>query len=244
MPNELIPNTISFPFDGERMGLYPDGFPKSDRDFYARHWAEYFASVVGNGVFPKPEIGLTVRAGDGMTVLVDKGRAWINGYYHHNYQTKELTVDPADELPRIDRIVARWGIVRREIYLYVLKGEPSETPTPPELVRDEYIYDLCLAEMTLPANATETAQIDIRDTRLESDLCGLVVAAIQNVDFTTFSLQFHAWFEYIQGLLSGDALTSLANEVIAIWEQLSFVHRNALNMSTFQNMIINGNMPR
>ena len=37
-----------------------------DRTYKAEDWAEYFASFIGNGVFPVPSTGLQVVANDGM----------------------------------------------------------------------------------------------------------------------------------------------------------------------------------
>lgn len=52
-----------------------------DRVYRAEEWAEYFASFIGNGVFPVPSTSLQVVAGSGMAVAVKTGKAWINGYF-------------------------------------------------------------------------------------------------------------------------------------------------------------------
>ena len=54
-----------------------------DRVYRAEEWAEYFASFIGNGVFPVPSSGLQVVAGSGMAVTVKTGKAWINGYFRN-----------------------------------------------------------------------------------------------------------------------------------------------------------------
>ena len=51
-----------------------------DRKYKAEDWAQYFASLIGNGVFPQPSTGLQVVAGESMDVTVHAGNAWINGY--------------------------------------------------------------------------------------------------------------------------------------------------------------------
>ena len=64
-----------------------------DRTYKAEDWAEYFASFIGNGIFPVPSTGLQVVAGSGMNVTVRAGKAWINGYFYQN--TGDLTVQLA-----------------------------------------------------------------------------------------------------------------------------------------------------
>ena len=46
-----------------------------DRVYCAEEWAEYFASFIGNGVFPVPSTSLQVVAGSGMAVAVKTGKA-------------------------------------------------------------------------------------------------------------------------------------------------------------------------
>lgn len=43
-----------------------------DRVYRAEEWAEYFASFIGNGVFPVPSTSLQVVAGSGMAVAVKR----------------------------------------------------------------------------------------------------------------------------------------------------------------------------
>ena len=52
-----------------------------DRRYKAEEWAAYFASFIGNGVFPLPSFGLQVVADSGMNVVLHPGKAWINGYF-------------------------------------------------------------------------------------------------------------------------------------------------------------------
>ena len=69
-----------------------------DRTYKAEDWAEYFASFIGNGVFPVPSTGLQVVANDGMKLNVKTGKAWINGYFYFN--TGDLAVELPAQLRR------------------------------------------------------------------------------------------------------------------------------------------------
>ena len=85
-----------------------------DRTYKAEDWAEYFASFIGNGVFPVPSTGLQVVANDGMKLNVKTGKAWINGYFYFNTGNLAVELDTADgQLNRIDRVVVRWDLTNR-----------------------------------------------------------------------------------------------------------------------------------
>ena len=100
-----------------------------DRVYRAEEWAEYFASFIGNGVFPVPSTSLQVVAGSGMAVAVKTGKAWINGYFYYNTSDLPVTLATADGvLNRIDRIVVRWDLTERKISVAVKSSAPACTP--------------------------------------------------------------------------------------------------------------------
>ena len=77
-----------------------------DRTYKAEDWAEYFASFIGNGVFPVPSTGLQVVANDGMKLNVKTGKAWINGYFYFNTGDLAVELDTADgQLNRIIQLL-------------------------------------------------------------------------------------------------------------------------------------------
>lgn len=171
-----------------------------DRKYDAKSFAEYFASFIGNGVFPKPSTSLQVMANDDMTVTVKPGKAWINGYILINDDDYILQIEPADGvLNRIDRIVARYDIANREIRLEVKKGTFASSPIAPELQRDSDAYELGLADIYVKAGATSISQADITDLRLNSELCGVVHGLIEQVDTTTLFAQYQAWYQQTTG---------------------------------------------
>lgn len=166
-----------------------------DRVYRAEEWAEYFASFIGNGVFPVPSNNLQVVAGSGMVVTVKAGKAWINGYFYYNTGDLSLTLPVADGvLNRIDRIVVRWDLTERLISVVVKSSTPSASPTPPALQRDADAYELCLADITTGAGVTAISQAVITDRRLDPSLCGVVAGVVDQIDTTAFNAQLQAWF--------------------------------------------------
>lgn len=155
-----------------------------DRKYDASRFAEYFASFIGNGVFPD---SLQVISNNNMTVTVKSGKAWINGYIMINDADYILNINAADGvLNRIDRIVLRFDVVDREIRLEVKQGTFAGTPVAPALQRDSDVYELCLADISVVAGAINISQGNILDTRLISNLCGKVDTLIAG-DFLSLS---------------------------------------------------------
>lgn len=172
-----------------------------DRTYKAEDWASYFASFIGNGVFPVPSTGLQVVVNDGMTVTVKAGKAWINGYFYTNTSDLSITLATADgQLKRIDRIVIRWDLTNRTISAQVKSSAFSASPTAPPLQRDADIYELALADILVPAGATAITQGNITDQRLNTELCGVVAGVVQQIDTTAFNTQLQAWFEEYKDL--------------------------------------------
>ncbi len=150
-----------------------------DRKYDASKFAEYFASFVGNGVFPNPANNLQVMSNDDMTVTVKAGKAWIDGYIMINDDDYILNIDAADGvLNRIDRVVARLDIVDREIRIEVKKGTFASSPVAPSLQRDADAYELALADILVSAGVVGIVTDKITDLRDNSDLCGKVDSLI------------------------------------------------------------------
>jgi len=200
-----------------------------DRKYDASRFAEYFASFIGNGVYPNPSSGLQVTANDDMTVTVKAGQAWINGYFLVNDDDYNLQIDAADGvLSRIDRVVARYDTEDREIRLEVKKGTFASSPVAPALQRDADAYELALADVYVANGVTSITQANITDQRLNTSLCGIVHGTVDQVDTTTlftqytqgFELQkdefeqaFMSWFATVQDILDDEAAGNLLNMI-------------------------------
>ena len=173
--------------------IIKDGRP--DRVYKAEDFALYFGTFIGNGVFPKPSTGLQVLENDNMSVKVSKGYGWINGYMYYNTGNHVIKIDPADGvLNRIDRIVLRLDFSARDIHLDILKGEPATKATAKELTRNEDIYELGLADVAVNKGIIKIIQANITDTRLNTELCGIVHGIIDQVDTTSIFNQFQSWY--------------------------------------------------
>ncbi len=176
-----------------------------DRTYRAEDWAEYFASFIGNGVFPVPSTGLQVVVDNGMNLLLKAGKAWINGYFYNNTSDLTITIGTADgQLNRIDRIVVRWDLTNRIISAEVKSSAYSASPTAPALQRDADIYELALADVYVGAGVTTITQSNITDQRLNNSLCGVVAAVVDQIDTEAFNTQLQAWFAEYQSLSAAE----------------------------------------
>ena len=182
-----------------------------DRKYQASDYAEYFNSLITNGVFPNPSTNLQVLSNNDMTVTLSAGRAWINGYIYINDSDLIAPVEVADGvLKRIDRVVIRFDTIGRAIYADIKKGVFASNPVAPTLQRDADLWELGIADISIVNGATSITQANITDLRLNTDLCGYVNSLIQ-ADTTAIFNQYEAWYTSKQNAYDGD-FTSWTNE--------------------------------
>lgn len=174
-----------------------------DRVYKAEDWAWYFATFIANGVFPKPSDGLQVIAYSGMEIKVNAGYAFINGYAYRNPASQTITLDTAEGAQnRVDRVVVRWDLPQRDIYLAVLKGTPSAKPQATAVTRTTEIWELALADIYVGKGVTAIRTANITDQRFNSSVCGIVKGTVEEIDASVLTKQFTDFFSiYSQAVL-------------------------------------------
>lgn len=183
-----------------------DGDRAKDAGFFGR----YFASFIGNGVFPNPSNNFQVFANNDMTITIRKGNAWINGVYCYDDFDYTASLDIADGvLNRIDRVVLRLDVIDREIKLLVKKGTFASSPVAPTLQRDSDAYELGIADIRVNKGVTRITQANITDTRYNKSLCGIVHGVVDQVDTTTLFNQYQSWYSQSTGQAELDIDTML-----------------------------------
>lgn len=199
-----------------------------DRMWKAEDFTSYFASFIGNGVFPDPSTTLQVVEHDEMKTIIKPGKCWINGYYGWNKNDYVLQHDIADGvLKRIDRIVLRWDIEERRILPHLKKGAYGNVPVAPALQRNADVYELALADVFIDAGATEITQSNITDTRLNNELCGLMHNPVYQVDTTDLYNQYlDFWNNWRTGKMD-------EFEQFLIDSQSDFDEQTAMNQQEF-----------
>lgn len=158
-----------------------------DRALGSADFASYYANFLSNGVFQNIANSLQVKASESpnMQITVKKGNANINGYAYMLREEKKLTLKTANnQSDRIDTVVLRWSLMQRAIEIAVKENTK-------ELERNESIYELKLAEITIRKSSAYVYQGDIEDVRGDSSVCGFV-SVNNEIDTTDLLEQFNA----------------------------------------------------
>ncbi|CAB1243781.1 conserved protein of unknown function [Ruminococcaceae bacterium BL-6] len=200
---------------------------KPDRTYKAEDWDRHLKDLISNGIFAGGTNLQVTADGSGMSVVLDIGAAWINGKHYLNDQAITFPIDAADgTLNRADRIVIRLDTAGRYIRAQYKKGTFASTAVPPDLQRDADGWELCLADVSIPAGTTAITQALITDTRLDNDVCGIVTGLIDQVDTSTFYDQiasdlqhfrstneadFTAWVNGLKDILDDETAGNLLN---------------------------------
>lgn len=151
-----------------------------DRKYNADRFASRFADLISNGIVITgggvigTELQVSVVAGT-MKTSVNLGKANINGYFVEVYDSAvELTHTAADATnPRIDRVVLELNLTDdvRAIEVKIVNGTAAASPVPPALVQTSTVYQLSLAQVSVPANVVSLPTDGVTDERLTQ--CGL-----------------------------------------------------------------------
>lgn len=186
----------------------------NDRVYDASEVANFLSKFFTNGVFNN---SLAVSSNDNMTVSVAIGSANINGYAYENTEVLTLDIDEADStLSRIDSVICRLDLTNRQITTMILQGNYANTASQPNITRTGNIYDLRLANVSVPAGATRITADMITDTRFGSD-CGNVVGTVQQIDttdvFNQYETYFNNWFKTLEDELSENQAGNLQNQI-------------------------------
>lgn len=209
---------ISFPF-----GSVKDADGRPDRAYKQQDFANYFSQFISNGVYPNPSNGLKIESlNSNMVLTIHKGSGYINGYGYILSEDMFINISPSNPAyNRKDYIVLQLNHVERWIKTICKEGMASANPQPPELVRNDDIYELKLAEVLVKSGTQSITQAEITDTRLDSNVCGIVHAVVDTVDTTEIFNQYETYL----------------NQKIAEWNETK-AQQNAdweTQMSTQQN---------
>lgn len=118
------------------------------------------------------EQSMKVNSDGGMNISVARGAGLIEGCDFENETERIFTLERPIAGERIDRVVVRFDktLDTRATELYIKEDDTS-------LQRDDNIFEICLAEITVRSTSNITDE-DIVDKRLNKELCGIVNSLI------------------------------------------------------------------
>ena len=168
-----------------------------DRKYDATHFSKIFDGIIRDGVFATIDDALTVTSDSGMTIFVNKGKAWFNHTWTLNDAILPLTLDDSDlVLPRIDAVVleVNQNLNVRANTIKIVKGTASTNAQRPVMEHTEYIDQYPLAYISIPANATEITQANITNM-IGTEETPFVTGILQTINASSLYAQWQAEFE-------------------------------------------------
>ena len=151
------------PFDSTAIVGTVNGIPKGDKALNAAALADMFGSIMSDGVCPGDGTSFKVTAGSGLTVRVSPGKAWARGRMCSTDSQMTLDLSAGHSFKvflRLDTYDGLWSVM-------VYQDDAGYLP-----VRSNLIYDMILAEVTVPSGATAVTPSMIIDRRGNSEVCG------------------------------------------------------------------------
>ncbi|MDT2741672.1 pyocin knob domain-containing protein [Lactococcus garvieae] len=200
---------------------FPWNDVNGDRLYDADDFMRFFAAFLKTGVVMSFKEGLRVRsAQNGMNIQVGGGSAVIGGGSYLNDENIAIQVKVASSVQdRVDSVVLRMDKNARNTYLYY---KPSDTT----VIRNDIIFELQLAKISVKTNATQITDADITDMRSDPTVCGWSTPFDNiNVDgvvdqykgiFAQADVEFQAWFQNLKDQLDDNQAANLQNQIDAI----------------------------
>lgn len=171
------------------------GFFNGDQEYGQEEFNRYFDNIYESGVSIDDNNNMTLGVTQEMGILkIASGFAIVKGFYLYNDSVKEISITRDVNYNRIDRIVIRLNLSNGKVSIELKQGVASSSPQVPSLQRDNFIYELSLAQVKI----TTTGTITITDERFRNEVCGAIRPKnlSEFKDMTKqFQEQFDKWFE-------------------------------------------------
>lgn len=189
----------SFPFDSMEVLNEESGQMEPDRLYEAEIFRKYFAKFLSNGVYfgnynNYKENSMKVTSEGGLNIKVATGAGIIEGADFELENEKVFSLERPTTGERIDRVIVKLDktLATRETQLYIKEGNGT---TAADLQRDENIYEICIAEITVKST-TNITELDVIDKRLDKNLCGIVNSLI-SVDGEELYKKFQEYIDSV-----------------------------------------------
>lgn len=200
----------------ERSGMYNSPPGEEERFYDADDWQTLIKHFISTGVFLKNGGLLVTVSADSLYLEMTQGFAYIDGHWYDLSDKDDpdskfaLVPQEAVSAPYIGRVVIRSSelVGERRANVYFKPGEENNTPLPPELERNDDVYEICVAEIIvrpgMPLNTN-----DLKDTRFNKQLCGVADFApnpkIEPVMMQGFAQSYNLAFELpVEGWVIAD----------------------------------------
>ncbi len=162
-----------------------------DREVFSKDLAKYFGHITSNGILLGRGRVLTDElqvVNQGQNALVSTGYCIIEGRMGWLDKPEVVTFDIGGNQPRIDTVAVELNTSSQErrFKIVVIKGNESTYPVPPQLTRNDTVYQLGLADIKRFANSSALGALT--DTRRDANRCGIATVDIPNNKFSDIHL--------------------------------------------------------
>ncbi len=154
---------------------------------YQAEDAELFHCTRSSGVFTDGDFSHLITGADN-NITIQEGIGWIrnsrfSGKVIALKSSVLLELGIADSLhPRIDAVAIQFDATQNKTQVIIKQGTASATPTPPEVVRTESLYELHIYHVLRQVGSVTVTPSDITDVRLNPDYCGLMADSVTHID--------------------------------------------------------------
>lgn len=191
-------------------------YPLNNIDYQAED-AELFHCTRTSGIYASGHFPISVSGADN-DINIGKGIGWIKNteFSGKVFASKENTTlnasVPDASFPRIDSVIVRFDANQNETYFTIKQGSVGSSPTPPQVERSEYIYELHLYHIRRNPGATSITPGDITDLRMDANYCGLMADSVTQVDMSAINSQVRSfisdWAKQIANVTDGKLIES------------------------------------
>ena len=171
--------TIDVPggmFDSTKIVETVDGFPRGDKAVDAAFFARMMQCFYSDGVVRPGDGFLQVTPGEGMRIQVNSGCGWIDGHMGWAAEPVQAYVEAGHSY----LVTLRLHRTEGAFTLNVLEDQSA-------LIRNDSIWELLLAAVTVPADAVSVTEAMIADKRMDGTVCGAVNSPVAALDAVAYA---------------------------------------------------------
>lgn len=155
-----------------------DASGNNDRVYTSEDLRRPYDVVFTDGIKPDADGTLAdflkVTATGGLGISVAAGHAKLGGAWFWNKSAYNITLDAGSAAVRYDCVIIRNDDSDSVRDVTICIKSLAAVPTVNDLVRNDKIYEVCVAYIRVPALATSITASNITDTRDEGRLCNIM----------------------------------------------------------------------
>ena len=148
------------------------GFFNGDEEYGQDEFNRYFDNLYESGIAVNSDHSMQYAITPGnRQVSVGAGFSILKGFNHYNDSPKALALTPDANLDKIYRIVVQLDIALGKSRLLARAGTAAGSPKPPDLVRNNTVYEISLGQYKINKNGVVTL---VKDERTDVTVCGAI----------------------------------------------------------------------